>query len=116
MRLPPWVRRLAEYHRMRWWAARLIARAASQLVPGAEVYLVGSSVEGTSTIYSDIDVVVCIEGVLDASRARRLAAEILVRAMDAGLPLDYPVELRVLPRERCARLLARVKAVRVEPG
>ncbi len=116
-RLKPgfWVSELARYHRMRRVAAKAIARAARDLDPNAKVYLVGSTVEGTSTVYSDVDVLVCL-GNVSPENVGIVKRRILVRAMDSyGLPWDYPIELHVIGFSECEKLLKRIRYEPVEP-
>ncbi len=112
-----WVR-IHFQHLRRWRVyAERVARAAWELVPGSKVYVIGGVAEGRVTVLSDIDVLVVVPRPrLDGRERRRLAVQILVRAMEAyGLPWDAPVEVHVAGTEEAERYL-RGRAVRIEPG
>ncbi len=88
-----WVRFHFE-HLRRWREyACIVAKAARMIVPGARVYVTGSVAAGTYTVLSDIDILVVVpKGLL----RRGLSRDIMVKAMDIGLPWDAPVELHVV--------------------
>ncbi len=111
---PPWVKRLARYHRVRRWAAKIVAKVVRQRFPSARVYLVGSTVRGSSTIYSDIDVLICLD-LPPHIDERKLVAEILSRAFDEGLPIDYPIELHIASENLCKAILEHEPHEEIEP-
>ncbi len=92
-----WVKH--HFQHLRKWRdyAELVARAVSDLVPEAEVYVIGSVVEGKVTVYSDIDVLVVIPNkTLNSESRKDLVVEILERAIEYyGLPWDAPIEIHV---------------------
>uniref|UniRef100_A0A7J3X5Z7 Polymerase nucleotidyl transferase domain-containing protein n=1 Tax=Thermofilum pendens TaxID=2269 RepID=A0A7J3X5Z7_THEPE len=95
-----WVR----YHlnHLRAWreAAKAVARAAKDLDPSAEVYVVGGAAEGRLTVLSDVDVVVVLGKASGGEEVNRLRRALYTRAVDLyGLPWDYPVEIHVMTRE-----------------
>lgn len=112
-----WVR--IHFQHLRRWRdyAERVARAARELVPGSRVYVVGGVAEGRVTVLSDIDVLVVVPRPrLGGGERRRLAVQILVRAIEAhGLPWDAPVEIHVAGTEEAQRYL-RGRAVEVGPG
>ena len=73
--------------------------------------------EGRVTFLSGIDILVVVPRPrLDGRERRRLAVQILVKAVEAhGLPWDAPVEVHVVGEEEAERYL-RGRAVRIEPG
>jgi predicted nucleotidyltransferase len=66
-----WVRYHFEHLRRRWEYAEGVARAAKDLLPGAEVYVIGGVAEGRVTALSDIDVLVAVPGRTLSSEERR---------------------------------------------
>ena len=109
-----WVR----YHlrHLKAWreAVKAVANAVKSLGLDADVYVIGGAAERRLTVLSDIDVLVCVDescGV-DLWELRR---RILTRAMDEhGLPWDYPIELHILVRRECEKLLKSLKAIPVK--
>jgi len=91
-----------------------VADAVKSLGLDADVYVIGGAAERRLTVLSDIDVLVCVDescGV-DLWELRR---RILTRAMDEhGLPWDYPIELHILVRRECEKLLKSLKAIPVK--
>ena len=111
----------AKYHlsHLRVWreAARAVARAARDLDPSAEVYVVGGAAEGRLTVLSDVDVVVVPSKALDGEGLNEFRRAVYARAVDLyGLPWDYPVEIHVLAKEEFEGAFTRrgKKVVRVE--
>ncbi|WP_440059481.1 nucleotidyltransferase domain-containing protein [Thermogladius sp. 4427co] len=102
-------------HLARWREyAGKVAKAARELLPGSEVFVVGSVAEGRTTIYSDIDILVVVKNTsLDNESKKKLMVEILSRAIEEhGLPWDAPVELHIVDEEgfreyvkHCRRIL-----------
>ena len=88
-----WVRYRFE-HLRRWWEyAERVARAAKDLPPGAEVYVIGGVAEGRVTVLSDIDALVAVPGGTPSSEElKRLPVDILLRAVDLyGRPVEVHV-------------------------
>jgi predicted nucleotidyltransferase len=87
--------------------AEKIAKAVEDLVPEAEVYVIGGVAEGRTTIYSDIDVLIAIPArVLDDEAKKNLAIEVLEKAIDVyGLPWDAPVEVHVADAKTLERYM-----------
>ncbi len=85
-------------HLRRWREyVEVVARAVRDLVPEAEIYVIGSVVEGKVTVYSDIDILVIIPNkTLNGESRKNLAVEILEKAIEHyGLPWDAPIEIHV---------------------
>ncbi|ABL78391.1 nucleotidyltransferase domain-containing protein [Thermofilum pendens] len=91
-------------HLRRWREyAEAVAKAAKDLRPDAEVYVVGSVAEGRATVLSDIDILVVLEKAGNEDR-KYLPADIVDRAVEKySLPVDAPVEIHVASREELAR-------------
>ena len=100
-----WVR----YHfgHLRRWReyAEKVAKAVSQLIPSARVYVIGGVAEGRVTIYSDIDILIVVP---PGAKRYGLSRDILLKAIDEhGLPWDAPVELHVVEEGEEERYLRR---------
>jgi len=82
---------------LRGWRryAEIVARAARDVCPDAEVYLIGGAAEDRLTVLSDIDILVVVPRKLDYGSAVELKERILEKAEELGLPLYAPVELHV---------------------
>lgn len=92
--LSSWVK--YHFQHLRKWReyAQSVARAALEIVPGAEVYVIGGVAEGRTTVYSDIDILIVLPEKVDR---KNLYVRILTEAMDKhGLPVDAPVELHIV--------------------
>ena len=88
----------------RRWAQR-IASAVERVLPGAEVYVFGSAVEGGLTGGSDIDLLVIAENLPDKALER---ASIKVRIEDeARLPAYHPFEIHLATPEEAEQYLRR---------
>jgi len=112
-----WVRYHFE-HLRRWWEyAERMVRAAKDLPPGAEVYVIGGVAEGKVTVLSDIDVLIAVPGrTLSSEELKRLLVDILLRAVDLyRLPWDAPVEVHVADA-RTLRLYGKTCRVAVRVG
>lgn len=99
------IRRLAALRRWREFV-EAVARAAKDLLgEGVEVYVVGGAAEGRLTALSDIDVVIVTPKAPLSWRDRLwLAVDIRDRAYTSyGLPLDYPVDIKVMTPEEFAK-------------
>jgi len=92
-----WVRHHFE-HLKKWreYAVK-IAKATRDIVPDAQVYVIGGVAENRVTIYSDVDILVALPTrTLDDNLVKKLKVEILTRAMDNyNLPWDAPVEIHI---------------------
>jgi predicted nucleotidyltransferase len=91
--------------------AEKIAKAVEDLVPEAEVYVIGGVAEGRTTIYSDVDVLIAIPArVLDDEAKKNLAIEVLEKAIDVyGLPWGAPVEVHIADARTLERYLRACK-------
>lgn len=85
-------------HLKKWYEYALkIAKATRDLLPNAQVYVIGSVAENRTTIYSDIDILITLPtNILDEKSVKKLTIEILMRAIDIyNLPWDAPVEIHI---------------------
>ena len=103
-----WVKYHLNYLRMWREAAGAVARAARDLDPLAEVYVVGGAAEGRLTVLSDVDVVVVPSEALESEGLKGFRRAIYARAVDLyGLPWDYPVEIHMMAREEFEEAFAK---------
>ena len=103
-------------HLRRWREyAEMVAKAARDLEPDAEVYVIGGVAEDRVTVLSDIDILIVVKRKLEGRERRELFKKVLIRAMDAyGLPFDAPVELHVEDEESARKFFASSKkAIRI---
>ena len=110
----------AKYHlqHLKKWreAVEAIAKAVSEIVPGAEVYVVGGAAENRLTVLSDIDIVVCLGEKVEPDSIWELRRRILATAIDKyGLPWDYPVEIHILTCDVFKDMFRNKKTIRVPP-
>ncbi len=96
---------------LRGWRKYLeiLVRAASDVCSGCEVYVFGGAAEDRLTALSDIDVLIVTSEGLDRERSAKIRGEILWRAFDYGLPLDYPVEIHLVTRRELERYIKRAR-------
>jgi len=112
-----WVRRRLRYLRMWREAAKAVAKAARDLDPAAEVYVVGGAAEDRLTVLSDVDIVVIPSKPLDNEALNQLRRKVYARAIDFyNLPWDYPVEIHIMQREEFEEVFLKKgkKVIRVE--
>lgn len=83
---------------MREWRryVEAAARAVEEILPGAEVYVIGGAAEGRLTVLSDVDVLIATSRRLSDQERRRLKADIIWAAGKYGLQWDYPVDLHII--------------------
>jgi len=102
------VRRARMLGKWRRWV-REIARVAKELLPGAEVYVVGSVARGDYVAGSDVDVLLVSPAVsrraVERGRIKALIEERL------GLPYYHPFEIHVLTPEEAEPYLRRARRV-----
>ncbi|MEM2234964.1 MAG: nucleotidyltransferase domain-containing protein [Desulfurococcaceae archaeon] len=78
--------------------AESIAKAAKDILPSSEVYVIGGVAEGRATVLSDIDVLIVVDNINNRDLLK-LKIAIMNKAIDCyGLPWDAPVELHILSR------------------
>lgn len=69
------------------------------MTPLLESRLIPHKVNGSTTIYGDIDILI-VAGDVDAMSRKKLHIEILKRAMDVyNLPWDAPIELHAISQK-----------------
>ncbi|MDT7901888.1 MAG: nucleotidyltransferase domain-containing protein [Acidianus sp.] len=89
-----------------------MARAAHDIEPNAEVYVIGGVAENRITVLSDIDILIVIKRKLSGKERKELSKKILIRAMDFyDLPFDAPVELHIEDEENAKRFFSISKKV-----
>ena len=97
LKLLSWVK--YHFNHLKKWReyAEKIAKAVEDIIPDADVYVVGGVAEGRTTIYSDIDILIVIpSGILDNEAKKNLVVEVIERAIDRySLPWDAPVEIHI---------------------
>ncbi|MEM1794441.1 MAG: nucleotidyltransferase domain-containing protein [Desulfurococcaceae archaeon] len=75
-----------------------MAKAAKDILPSSEVYVIGGVAEGRATVLSDIDVLIVVDNINNRDLLK-LKIAIMNKAIDCyGLPWDAPVELHILSR------------------
>jgi len=78
------------------WSER-IAEAAEEILGPCEAYVFGSTVKGTATGASDVDILIISDRIPASNRGRgMLKAEIEEKA---GLPLYHPFQIHLATRE-----------------
>ena len=99
-------------HLRRWREyVEKISKAVRDIIPDAEIYVIGGVAEDRITIYSDIDILIIIKNI-DPSSKVELVADILDKAIDTyDLPWDAPVELHVVNEEEAKRYFKHCKKV-----
>ncbi|MET1128862.1 MAG: nucleotidyltransferase domain-containing protein [Thermoproteota archaeon] len=115
----PWVSRyMVERLRMLGdWRryARIIAKAACQVIPGARTYVFGSAASGNLTSLSDVDVLVELPREVKPLERLELKLSVFEKAVELGLPWDYPVDLHVAGPAEAAWYKGRSKIVEIWP-
>ena len=95
---------------------RLLAKYVKEVLPEAEVYVIGGAAENRLTVLSDIDVLIVTDKPLDASECRRLKADIIWGAAKYGFPWDYPVEIHIISKGELKNYLKHTrKIIQVKP-
>ena len=95
---------------------KAVAKAARDLDPSMDVYVVGGAAEGRLTVLSDVDIIIPNKP-LDALSLNELMKKVYARAVDLyNLPWDYPVEIHILTREEFEEAFTKrgKKTVKVE--
>ncbi|UXD21242.1 DNA polymerase [Ignicoccus pacificus DSM 13166] len=97
-----WIRYHVE-HLKRWReVAEKFFKAARDLYPESEVYVIGSVAEGRHTVTSDVDILICFPEGIDVRRAKK---KVILRAMDVyDVPWDYPFEVHAYTMSECEKV------------
>lgn len=90
----------------REWIGRVVG-AVKELLPDAEVYVIGSVAEGSAVGSSDLDLLVVSRAA--PSRPREVAELKALIEEKAGLPLYHPLELHLVRPEEAERYLRRCR-------
>lgn len=100
------IRRLRMLREWRLWVER-IANVAKELIPDAEVYVIGSVVKGDYVGGSDVDVLIISpntpKGPLEKARIKALIEDRL------NLPYYHPFEIHILTPKEAQPYLRRAK-------
>lgn len=108
-----WLRRAEMLRDWQAWAER-ICQAVERLLPGAEVYLIGSVARGDHIAASDVDLLVVSPSLPDSPAARsRLKAAI---EEEAGLPHYHPFEIHMATPQEAEAFLRRGPHRRLRPA
>uniref|UniRef100_A0A7C5TJK2 Polymerase nucleotidyl transferase domain-containing protein n=1 Tax=Ignisphaera aggregans TaxID=334771 RepID=A0A7C5TJK2_9CREN len=77
--------------------AEKIAKAVEDIIPDADIYVIGGIAEDRTTIYSDIDILIATPSrILDNEAKKNLVVEVIERAIDRyNLPWDAPIEIHI---------------------
>ncbi|MEM4281736.1 MAG: nucleotidyltransferase domain-containing protein [Candidatus Caldarchaeum sp.] len=86
---------------------REIARAVSNVLPDAKVYVFGSVVKGEAVGGSDVDILVVSQHT-PASNLERARVKLRIEE-EAGLPLYHPFEIHLVDEEEAEWYYRRVK-------
>ncbi len=84
----------------RWREFSLIVARAAEEVLGDRlraVYVVGSVVENRATVYSDIDIAIVVSD--RDLKSIDTIIDIKLKAEDLGLPVEAPVDIKILSEE-----------------
>ncbi len=92
---------------------RIVAQAASRVVPNAELYLTGGVAEGRLTILSDVDILVVLPEKPGFDQAIDIRVRLLEEAERLGLPLYAPIEIHVIGEEELSRYAKKGKLVKL---
>ncbi len=84
------------------WISK-VTEAVRRIVPGAEVYVIGSVARGDAIASSDLDLLIISDRVPETSRKR---AELIVRIEEeAKLPLHHPIEFHLIQNKERSKYL-----------
>jgi len=104
-----WVKYRIRYLRNWRQYIKLLAKSIEELLPNAEVYVIGGAAEDRLTILSDIDVLIVVDEPLTTQQLRKIKADIIWNAEKYGFPWDYPVEIHIITRNELPQHLKHVK-------
>lgn len=91
---------------------RLACKAVKNVIPNAEIYVIGGAAENRLTIRSDIDILVVLPCTAPTfNEAIELRSRILEEAVKLGLPLYAPIELHIVGREELKKYVKKGKVI-----
>ncbi|WP_317895527.1 nucleotidyltransferase domain-containing protein [Pyrofollis japonicus] len=82
---------------MKWrQIVQVVAEAAKQVLgEDIKVYVIGGAAEDRLTALSDIDVLIVLPRDPDPYEATRISRLVYEKAVDLGMPWDYPLDLHI---------------------
>jgi len=84
------------------WISK-VAEAVRKVVPGAEVYVIGSIARGDAIASSDLDLLIISDRIPESARER---AGLIARIEEeAKLPLHHPIEFHLISTEERSKYL-----------
>ena len=94
-----------------------MARAAKNILGDKleSIYIVGGVAEDRITVYSDIDIVIVVRD--PGLKSLDTILDIMAEAGRLGLPLEAPIDLKIITMEEFRENLEKIykKAVKIEP-
>jgi len=94
-----------------------VARAAKNILGDKleSIYIVGGVAEDRITVYSDIDIVIVVRD--PGLKSLDTILDIMAEAGRLGLPLEAPIDLKIITMEEFRENLEKIykKAVKIEP-
>ena len=97
--------------------APIVARAAVEVLGrDVEVYVVGSAAEGRLTALSDLDVLIVLPREPDPHEALLISRRVYEKAVELGLPWDYPLDLHIAGPESKKIYERSSRLIRVTPS
>ena len=90
---------------------RLACKAVKNVIPNAEIYVIGGAAEDRLTVRSDIDILVVLPCTPTFNEAIELRSRILEEAGKLGLPLYAPIELHIVGREELKKYVKKGKVI-----
>lgn len=95
----------------------IVARAAKNILGDKleSIYIVGGVAEDRITVYSDIDIVIVVRD--PGLKSLDTILDIMAEAGRLGLPLEAPIDLKIITMEEFRENLEKIykKAVKIEP-
>ncbi|AEM38994.1 DNA polymerase beta domain protein region [Pyrolobus fumarii 1A] len=85
------LRRLLAWRRY----AAIVAEAAREALGEVEVYVIGGAAEGRLTALSDLDVLLVLPWEPRPEEHGRISRMVYEKAVEKGLPWDYPLNLHI---------------------
>lgn len=97
--------------------SRVVAKAARDILGDKliAVYVVGSVAEDRATVFSDIDIALIVSD--PKLKSIDTVIDVKLRAEDLGLPLEAPIDIKILTEEELREALGKLyrRAVKIEP-
>ena len=90
---------------------RLACKAVKNVIPNAEIYVIGGAAENRLTVRSDIDILIVLPCTSTFNEVIELRSRILEEAGKLGLPLYAPIELHIVGREELKKYVKKDKVI-----